>query len=346
VHRLPRFDESARTFEAARRTGHLTIETPGERPTLVSVQYLRGLAACGVLAFHAIDVAGGRFEIGAYGVNLFFVISGFIMVWITHDGSRPLPFLRDRIRRIVPLYWLATACLIFLIRLLDGSFRYNFKELLSSFLFIPNGEPGEGRHYFPALNVGWTLNYEAMFYALLAMSLLLPSRWRLCATSAALIGLVAAGQLLRPSIAPWEFWTHSIILHFLAGAWLAAVFKPRGAAIFRGAALVIVVTIVALVPPIAPAVLLMTGVLILDLAGLVPRTRLLLLGDASYSIYLFHTMGIMICAGVARKIAVSGPTLAVAAFATGLAVGLAAYWLLERPIQHVLLRSTRVSGSG
>src|SRR5690606_15744092 len=81
---------------------------------IVTVQYLRGLAALLVLASHALlyplvsqPLVYGR--LGWLGVILFFVISGFIMVTVTESGRfDPIGFMRRRVQRIVPLYWAFT----------------------------------------------------------------------------------------------------------------------------------------------------------------------------------------------------------------------------------------------
>src|SRR5690606_27058234 len=76
---------------------------------LHGIQYLRAVAALGVVVFHAAERSGTHFAIGAAGVDVFFVISGFIM-WVITSQRAPSPaaFLRDRIERIAPLYWIAT----------------------------------------------------------------------------------------------------------------------------------------------------------------------------------------------------------------------------------------------
>ena len=78
-------------------------KAPGE---VRSIQYLRGFAAFGVLIYHAAERAGGAFGLGAAGVDVFFVISGFIM-WVVTCKRSPSPqeFLLKRVQRIVPLYW-------------------------------------------------------------------------------------------------------------------------------------------------------------------------------------------------------------------------------------------------
>src|SRR5246127_1178159 len=96
----------------------MTVEaapSPPRDPTFRSIQYLRGIAAFAVVCFHAFqwtNVAGltpTDFPTGAAGVDVFFVISGFVM-WVTtdRDPPKPLEFLRRRAVRILPPYWLFT----------------------------------------------------------------------------------------------------------------------------------------------------------------------------------------------------------------------------------------------
>src|SRR5690606_23505965 len=80
---------------------------------LHGVQYLRAFAALAVVVFHAAERTGGHFTIGAAGVDVFFVVSGFIM-WVISQGRpvTPLRFLRQRLERIAPLYWVATSIMV------------------------------------------------------------------------------------------------------------------------------------------------------------------------------------------------------------------------------------------
>ena len=75
---------------------------PPTRPKLHGLQYLRAFAALQVVVFHASLAAGHPVALGSFGVPLFFVLSGFLMVAITDESSRPGPFMKDRILRIVP----------------------------------------------------------------------------------------------------------------------------------------------------------------------------------------------------------------------------------------------------
>src|SRR5947209_976295 len=142
---------------ATKQTRHVGPQTE-HLGRLHNIQYLRGIAALGVVAFHAALTAGVPFRMGAFGVDIFFVISGFLMVAITNVNSRQAPFLRDRIVRVVPLYWIATL----VVYLADRRYTSGPDQLVSSLMFIPRGHSADAPWFFPVLNVGWTLNYEML----------------------------------------------------------------------------------------------------------------------------------------------------------------------------------------
>ncbi len=96
-------------------------------PTLVSIQALRAVAALMVLVFHlcqeltklGADLPATTFIIGTAGVDLFFVISGFVMVYSSErlfgQPRASIQFLARRVVRIVPLYWIATTAMVLLL---------------------------------------------------------------------------------------------------------------------------------------------------------------------------------------------------------------------------------------
>ncbi|PWJ58807.1 hypothetical protein CLV98_103174 [Dyadobacter jejuensis] len=149
------------------------------------VQILRGVAAVFVMFFHyknelvtdtalrnALDTV---FNGGYVGVDLFFVISGFIMVYITqkNEGGRQeaIRFLRKRLIRIVPLYCISTIAYLYLIwqPAMQPDLLKNFAR---SMLFQPFNATHSPFYGYASLPVGWTLNYEFYFYLLVAVSLL------------------------------------------------------------------------------------------------------------------------------------------------------------------------------
>ena len=96
---------------------------------LNSIQYLRALAALTVVVAHAWDhplpaTPWPAAAMGEFGVALFFVISGYIMVAITGEGRfSAAQFLKRRAIRIVPLYWMATTLAALLALILPSLFK-------------------------------------------------------------------------------------------------------------------------------------------------------------------------------------------------------------------------------
>jgi exopolysaccharide production protein ExoZ len=195
---------------------------------LSGLQYVRGIAACGVLAYHAADRAGVRLGLGEAGVDLFFVLSGFLMWAITDETSRPGPFLIDRLKRILPGYWAATT--VMLAGALIGLFpqvRLSIGHVFASYAFLPWISPSNGQ-VWPLLVPGWTLNYEMAFYGLFALVLLGPRERQLGLLTLLLAGLALAGWVLRPESTAMRFYTDPHILEFLGGLWLGRLWEKGG----------------------------------------------------------------------------------------------------------------------
>ena len=167
-----------------------------------SIQYLRALAALGVVIFHA-SPAEHPFMVGNAGVDIFFVISGFIMWSITEERpASPAAFLKDRLIRIAPLYWLLTTLLVvgaLVVPKLFPNLRIDLPYVAGSFLFVPMRPPGStgADPIWPVLVQGWTLNYEMFFYVLFSLCLFLRPSLRLAAISLTLLCCVMAGPVLR-----------------------------------------------------------------------------------------------------------------------------------------------------
>jgi exopolysaccharide production protein ExoZ len=322
---------------------------------LFSIQYLRALAALSVVAYHACQWARINFEIGSAGVDVFFVVSGFIM-WRTTSGRKmpALEFLRRRAIRIAPLYWAVTLGLLIAALAFPASFRDITPtpwHVFASLAFIqhlnPQGQP------FPLLPPGWTLNYEAVFYALFALALLLPEKRRAMALTLALAALTFAGFLYPPA---YIMLCNPLLLEFAAGMWLARFmeegFSPGrniGWALFvcglsSFAAMYIAGVEWDLWRPLFwgfPAFLLVAGLTAVEQDGGLPEVPWLRsLGDASYSIYLCHTLAMGAAAlhfGIWNT-----PFFVPVAFVFGVAVGWLVWKLFEAPVQ-VLLRGGQPS---
>lgn len=171
--------------------------TTGRMIRLNSVQALRGIAALAVMLCHLFAIEGGQAErahkltefwvAGAHGVDLFFVISGFVIIWVASDAQKSLhgaaDFLYARATRIYPLWWLFAGAMAILLLLFTGvpwdAARLDPKGLdgtthiLKSIALWPQPE-------HPLLGVGWTLVHEMYFYIGFAvMILLVPVKYRL-----------------------------------------------------------------------------------------------------------------------------------------------------------------------
>jgi exopolysaccharide production protein ExoZ len=324
---------------------------------LASVQTLRAAAALAVVAYHALQWCGGGFDVGRAGVDVFFVISGVIM-WRVTAGRQVAParFLWRRFTRVAPLYWLATL-LVFAIalrwRLFLPEVKIGWKHLLLSLAFVPHLDP-VGLP-FPTLPPGWTLNYEAIFYAVFAGCLLAPERIRARVLVGVLTAIVVSGFFFPDS--GYFMGANPMLLQFAAGVGLG-VAAQRGRLPSRawGAGLIVCALLLwvliqdgglftELWRPLVwgvPAALTVAGALSIELSG--PPLRLppaltrpaLLLGDASYCIYLFHLPATAVIAhtmgyGDAR-------VFLPVSMAVSIAAGLAAHLWIETPLLAALRR--------
>jgi exopolysaccharide production protein ExoZ len=146
-----------------------------------NIQYLRAFAALNVVYFHTL-LASEMYDIqtiifskignwGASGVDIFFVISGFIMMHVQlNNPKKMLMFFLSRLNRIVPIYWLLSI-LILLVYLafpeIFRNFTLNFKWVFSSFFFVSQLITGD----FPIIAIGWTLEWEMLFYLTFGLSI-------------------------------------------------------------------------------------------------------------------------------------------------------------------------------
>lgn len=332
----------------------LARPTAGADRQFLSIQYLRALAALGVVIFHA-SPAGHPFMVGNAGVDVFFVISGFIMWTITQERpASPAAFLRDRLIRIAPLYWLLTALLVVGVLVAPKLFpnlKIDFAYVAGSFLFVPMRPPGAtgADPIWPVLVQGWTLNYEMFFYVLFSICLFLKPSLRLAALSLTLLGCVFAGLFYRGSNALVLSFTDPIFLEFLAGILLGACLR-RGllpsrawgyAFIVLGVVMLLGCAMASVTQPRllawgVPAVLLVGGALVLETTGRMPQLPWLrLIGDSSYSLYLTHGLAI----SVLGKIITRSWAFSVIGTLVAISVGIFFWYLIERRATAFFKRS-------
>lgn len=296
------------------------------------------------MLFHACQWLGDPFWIGAAGVDVFFVISGYI-IWTVGSRSETSPgvFCWRRLTRVAPAYWLATGIVIAIAAAwprLMPQVSLSARHIALSFAFIqhtdPNGLP------FPVLPPGWSLNFEALFYGLFTLTLLAPARFRFRAILWALTAVMLFGFIDPPA---YELGANPMMLQFAAGVWLARrAERGRGASPRAGAALVAGGLLLLalmwlmglrsdLLRPLlwgVPATMIVAGALALERRFAAAPRALAALGAASYAIYLCHFVAVDL---TARALGVQRPWLFVpVAVTVSIAAGLAFHRLIERPL--------------
>jgi exopolysaccharide production protein ExoZ len=326
-----------------------------------SVQLLRAIAALGVILFHTAGQLAARnglvcawAGLGAAGVDLFFVVSGFIM-WVTaiDRDERVQRFAIKRVVRIVPLYWLTTTIVLAIVVVAPELMRNASRDplhYLASFAFVAWPHPKLTGHFWPVLVPGWTLNYEMLFYLFVAASLALHRKVRGWFIACALFGLVLLGLIAHPS-GVLSFYTNPIILEFLFGMVIGVMFgtTKRNQRVHFSLCLIGLVLFISVgtleveqnrvVTWGVPLAICAAGAINLS----VPHRNVVVLGlqvigDASYSIYLTQFIVIppatMLMAHVLRHMNMSLGSLT---FASGVAgtsvlVGIGTYYLIEKPM--------------
>jgi exopolysaccharide production protein ExoZ len=336
------------------------VRTPNSRDELFSIQYLRAFAALSVLVTHVLqwplnELNFTFLKTGRLGVEVFFVISGFIMTVIAGDGAfRPERFLGRRALRIVPAYWAATFLVAALALAMPSLFRTTvptIEGLIKSLLFIPSQDPKA-----PLLLLGWTLDYEAFFYVIFASLFFLGSGLRTLTLCGLFAALVAIGLRLQNPSATEAFYTSMSLIGFCSGTLVAQIYRHRWLApgsrltgILMGAVLIMLVAFYAmpwdddnttlsmhLVMTLTAVSIVLLGLRV-EIAGQLPRMPALkYLGDASYSLYLFHLFAIGAVWAVAKRLFdVQQPLVylgcAAVAIVAGIGFGLFCHHVIERP---------------
>ena len=173
------------------------------------IQYLRAVAALAVVVAH---IGWVNPLWGAQGIDVFFIISGFISALVSGREARPGAFILARLLRVAPVYWLATLAWN------ELHPANEVQHLLLSLVFIPHIGP-KGM-IWPVIEQGWTLLYEAFFYCAFATALMLPQRRALSVLTCVFVLLVAIGRAVRSDSAFSQVFLSPLLIEFLAGVWL------------------------------------------------------------------------------------------------------------------------------
>ncbi|HEV2097779.1 MAG TPA: acyltransferase [Stellaceae bacterium] len=296
-------------------------------PALSGIQLLRAIAATAVIVAHVQYDFGHRQSLpfllpswlGGFGagVHLFFVISGFIMVYSSERlFGRPggsVEFLSRRIARIVPIYWTVTTLMLgYDLARGFAAADTSMSLVINSYLFIPfprpSGEMG------PLYGVGWTLNYEMFFYVIFSISLLATRTIAICG----IIGILIMFSLIHAVSAdlplPFRFWFDPIILEFALGMGLGVIYQANIRVPDFAGVLLLLAAFAGFYWTLTPGHMALPSWIGLGIPSLLMLAAVSLtktpfnfplankLGDASYAIYLVHPIVI----AIARKVAARG----------------------------------------
>jgi exopolysaccharide production protein ExoZ len=335
------------------------------RQNVESIQYLRGVAAMMVVFHHAAQALGpirygSWVEFGQFGVDVFFVISGFIIylsVVQSQEGARA--FLVKRIIRVVPLYWLFTlllAAAVLTVPSLFKSTQLTVEGLVRSLLFIPGYNPVFPDRIWPLLVPGWSLNFEMFFYVLMSAAIVFAKGRIFSAVATVIVVCVSAGVVFKTANPLFLTYTHPILIEFLGGMALAVLWLRNAFLQGRWLAWLLPFGFAAFLvhpsmhdpafglPPILPAIAVVLGALSLEARGKLPMSPILrALGDASYSIYLSHLFVIGALRPLLAKLVNAAPFWSAAAMFLALAMVASAMGgiLVHRSIERPLLKWLR-----
>jgi len=203
---------------------------------IYNVQTLRGISALAVVLGHSVGTAKWyqlpvdmlqNFSFwGASGVDVFFVISGFIIAYTAHFHPKSAKrFLYDRIVRIVPLYWVLMCLILFLLMFLPQAFRttdMSMIQILASFFFVSQLTHSGS---FPLIGAGWSLEYELLFYALFSLGLIfkkLPYTFLFAGLSLLLVAAInmyslIVVELIMGMVIGWLYVRYTVPLRWAMG---------------------------------------------------------------------------------------------------------------------------------
>jgi len=333
---------------------------------LYNLHLLRVIAALGVVYFHTTSEAGLKldWDVGSRGVDVFFVISGFIIAYI--GTGKPEQFFRRRLIRVVPFYWAATLVVFAVVVVAPNVFRTttsSVPHLVSSLLFIPHELKGE---MLPTLLLGWSLNFEMYFYVVFALALRISPRWSPVICVGWIVAFVLAIHTFASNNDIMNFYARPIVLEFCYGIGVFYLFSwcsARKDSLARIPGLKWLLLIILIGSLIAlnvfeeyyrdriprhliagiPSFFIVASALLLErLYGLATKNKLIyLLGESSYIIYLVHPYIIFTVLRVFAKNAGAMPAPMIAVLIAGLlaltsAIAIAIHTWFEKPVMAFL----------
>jgi exopolysaccharide production protein ExoZ len=327
---------------------------------LHALQYLRALAALAVVYSHtSIQVEGYSAylkDVGSFGVDIFFVISGFIMIYIAKADTRPAAFLIARIRRVVPLYWFFTVLMAAILIVVPNVFKstvFGWDTFFMSLFFVPHWSVAHEGYVWPIVAPGWSLIFEMYFYLLFATSLFLPQRYRVAFITVVISIVFVIGTIHHDGVSAMaQFFSKSMVFEFILGMLLAVAFQrgfriPSSTAwfllIFSFSLLLLELPFPRIFEYGVPSLLVVMACLYIRIGQ---YNWAVYLGDASYALYLSHIFTL----GVLRKFVApllgEGATAAYLFVLISLTVCIIVSIFIHKYVDNWLLRRERFNFAG
>ncbi|MBK5145415.1 acyltransferase [Budviciaceae bacterium BWR-B9] len=366
---------------------------PTKNIKLESIQALRGVAVLLVIAFHfrvylngvytQKDLGDILFSMGEIGVDIFFVISGFIITYSTMDKekSSPIEFAIKRFFRLYPVFFIVLSVMIYF----DFSNIYTTSQIIKSYLLIPNDYNFTGPWYgYNIIIPAWTLTYEIWFYMIFCISLCISHKYRTIISSLLLVGICSLSQFyfrgfiqIEPIIkdafsysvlSNFVFISNPIVYDFIYGMIIAEIFTKAKDGFVKNVFSVSFISSVMLVSiaiiisgynsgPGAEKWGLYSFMLVCSIA-LMSRVIeiyngrfLIFIGEISYSLYINHMViyGISYIYFKKFDISISGFSMFFILILLTICVSIITYLLIEKPSVMVgrklitFIRNERVS---
>lgn len=350
------------------------MATMANAAKLPNIQILRALAATSVVLGHATAVgpllahssvlnSGGLLALFAQcGVDIFFVISGFIMVLVAGDKfgepGAAKTFLVKRAVRVLPLYWACTAamCLLLLVPGAFASMKATVAFVVASFFLIPMKQPWSADVY-PLVGPGWTLTYEMYFYGLFALALVgMRLKTFVVTIWAFFVACVSAGFILSPGNPIFSMITNPILLEFALGCTAGYIFvtKPISATFAKVGLVIgsIILLSTYFFPfPIkeyrflfwgVPSFFIVLGAACTQQSASAIGRIFMDIGNASYSLYLTHPFFHIVVSWAIKRgyipTTANADLLVITRVIVPLLIALAVYRLFEAPVTRYLTK--------
>lgn len=312
----------------------------------MSIQLLRGIASLLVLCLHSVykektygEAYFDGFSIGHIGVDIFFIISGFVMLYTLNPELDAKKFLLKRVIRILPVYW-ATLCIAITVYLINPSLVNGGRDssILGSIFLIPT-------HDLFLNQNAWTLTYEFIFYIIFSTLFIFKGDYKVVSVVFVILALSCVGQIISVSNPLLSYITSSLLIEFIYGFFLCYFYKYFD---FKFKMVFVVLNIILSLLVISSNIGVQYRFLYLGLPALTTCCIIILfddwinkytaplsdfLGDISYSLYLIHPFTLSGTSIILRHFEITNPYLFVTILiSVSLFSGWLTFQLIEQPL--------------